>query len=212
MKLGILGGTFDPPHVGHVIAADEVRSSLKLDLIYFIPAARSPHKRDHKSAPASERLTLVGLATLFDRDFVVSDIEIKRRNVSYTVDTLEALRAANPRDELFLLLGMDNILSFHTWRSPHRILELATVVAMTRPGYHHAQQKQIPRWMKKRTIVCPVPEIGISSSDIRRRIREAKPFRHMVPEPVYDYITLRGLYARGKSPRSGSADRSSSLA
>ncbi|MER3523797.1 MAG: nicotinic acid mononucleotide adenylyltransferase [Ignavibacteria bacterium] len=212
MKLGILGGTFDPPHVGHVIAADEVRSALDLDLIYFIPAARSPHKRDRKLASASERLTLVGLATLFDRDFLVSDIEIRRRGVSYTVDTLEALRSLHARDELFFLIGMDNVLSFHTWKSPHRILELATVVAMTRPGYHRAEQKKIPRWMKRRTIVCPVPEIGVSSSDIRRRIREAKPFRHMVPELVYDYITLRGLYVCAKSPRPGSVDRSSSSA
>lgn len=193
MRLGILGGTFDPPHIGHLIVADEVRYRLNLDTVLFIPAWQSPHKRHRRTAPAEQRLKLVEHAIAGNPRFRLSDIEVRRGGVSYTVDTLEELHARQADAELFLIVGMDNLRKFETWRSPHRILELAKVVVMTRAG---VQRVGIPRPMRGRTIICPVPEIAISSSDIRKRIRSGKPFRHLVPERVYDYIVRQRMYAR----------------
>lgn len=192
MKIGILGGTFDPPHIGHLIVADEVRHALKLDKILLVPASRSPHKQSREMTPAVQRLKLVANAVAGNPHLLVSDIEVKRGGVSYTVDTLEELHRQRPRDEFFLLVGMDNLRAFHTWRSPERILELATIVMMTRPGFSISR---IPKLLAKRAIVCPVPEIGISSSDIRERVRERRPFRHLVPERVYSAIIRNRLYA-----------------
>ncbi len=192
MKIGIFGGTFDPPHIGHLIAADEVRGALSLDKILFVPASRSPHKRSRTMTPAAQRLKLVTRAVAGNPHFLVSDLEVKRGGISYTVDTLEELHRQRPQDEFFLLVGMDNLRAFHTWRSPGRILELATIVLMTRPGYAAAR---LPKALAQRTVVCPVPEIGISSSDIRDRARTGKPFRHLVPERVYSSIIRNRLYA-----------------
>ncbi len=191
MKIGIFGGTFDPPHIGHLIVADEVRSALKLDKVLFIPASRSPHKQGRRITPAAQRLKLVAHAVAGNPNFLVSDLEVKRGGVSYTVDTLEELHRRRPRDEFFLLMGMDNLRALHTWKSPDRILELASVVVMTRPGVPMAR---LPQWLSTRTIICPVPEIGISSSDIRRRVRDGKPFRHLVPERVYSHMIRNRLY------------------
>jgi nicotinate-nucleotide adenylyltransferase len=193
MNIGIFGGTFDPPHIGHLIVADDVRHALKLDRILFVPASRPPHKRDRKMSPGELRLKLVQRAVAGSPRFRVSDLEITRGGVSYTVDTLEELHRRHPHDALFLLVGMDNLLTFHTWKSPERIIELAKIVAMTRPGF---SVSRVPKALARRTIVCPVPEIGVSSSDIRRRVRTGKPFRHLVPEPVYEYIVLHRMYAR----------------
>ncbi len=191
MKIGIFGGTFDPPHVGHLIVADEVRSELALDAILFIPAKRSPHKLDRKPASAVKRLKLLSLATRDTPHFIVSDLELRRGGISYTVDTLEKLHKKNPKDEFFLIIGMDNLRSFHTWRSPEKIIGLATVVVMTRAG---VPRIRVPHALKKKTILCPVPEIGVSSSDIRKRIREGKAFRHLVSPPVYAFIKRHRMY------------------
>lgn len=191
MKIGIFGGTFDPPHVGHLIVADEVRSELKLDAILFIPAKRSPHKLDRKPAPAAKRLKLLSLATRDTPHFIISELELRRGGISYTVDTLEKLHRKNPKDEFFLIIGMDNLRSFHTWRSPDKIIGLASVVVMTRAG---VRRIRVPRALKKRTILCAVPDIDVSSSDIRKRIREGKAFRHLVPPQVYAFIKRHRMY------------------
>lgn len=193
MNLGILGGTFDPPHVGHLVVADEVRAAVALDTVLFIPAWRSPHKRRVQLTDPVHRLRMVRLAVARNPEFAVSDLELRRGGISYTVDTLEELHRRFSRHRLFLLIGMDNLQKFDTWKSPQRILELATIVVMTRAG---VPVVPIPKVMADHTVTCPVPEIGISSSDIRKRIRSGKPFRHLVPERVYDYIIRHKLYGR----------------
>lgn len=191
MKIGIFGGTFDPPHIGHLIVADDARAALGLDEVLFIPAARSPHKLERKTASATHRLKLIRLAIAGNPAFRVSDIEIQRGRISYTVNTLERLHASRPHDELFLLIGMDNVKKFDTWKAPERIIELVTIVVMTRPG---VQQARMPKRIAHKTLMCAVPEIGISSTDIRHRVQHGRPFRHLVPDKVYEYILKNKLY------------------
>jgi nicotinate-nucleotide adenylyltransferase len=124
--------------------------------------------------------------------FESSDIEIARGGVSYTVDTLEALVRTSPANSFHVLIGIDNLLEFDTWRTPERILELATVVVMTRPGF---ERHSVPERLQRNVTFCEVPEIGISSSDVRRRVKEGKSIRYLVPKVVESYILDRKLYA-----------------
>lgn len=190
MKLGIFGGTFNPPHIGHLIVAEHVRSELQLDRIIFVPAAIPPHKRADEIIAADHRLAMVRRAIEGNSHFDVAEIEIERGGVSYTVDTLRQLKERS-HSELLLLIGMDNLLEFHTWKSPEKILQLATVVVLTRPGFSSAD---IPREMNNHVTICPVPEIGIASREVRRRVREGKSIRYLVRDSVAEYIEQQNLY------------------
>jgi nicotinate-nucleotide adenylyltransferase len=191
MNIGILGGTFNPPHVGHLIVAERVREELKLDKILFIPSAISPHKQHIQLIDPTYRMEMVQLAVLGQQFFEASDIEIARGGVSYTVDTLGQLKRMYPGDTLFLLIGMDNLAEFDTWKSPEKIVELANVVVMTRPGF---EPNGVLGEYGKKVTLCQVPEIEISSSDIRARVKQGKSIRFLVPKPVESYIYFRKLY------------------
>ena len=191
MNIGILGGTFNPPHLGHLIVAERVREELGIDKILFIPSAISPHKQHIQLIDPTFRMEMVQLAVLGRQFLVASDIEIARGGVSYTVDTLEQLRRMYPGDTFFLLIGMDNLVEFNTWKSPEKIVELANVVAMTRPGF---TPNGVLGEYGKKFIMCQVPEIEISSSDIRARVKQGKSIRFLVPKPVESYIYFRKLY------------------
>lgn len=194
MTLGILGGTFNPPHTGHLIVAEAARSELALDKILFIPAAIPPHKIHHDIAAPHHRVEMVRRAVQGNPYFAVSEMEVRRGGVSFTVDTLRQLQREQPDARLFLLIGMDNLPEFLTWRSPESILELATVVVMTRPGF---AANDVPPDLKGRVRMCPVPTIGIASSAIRARVKEGKSIRYLVADSVRDYIHHHKLYRDG---------------
>jgi nicotinate-nucleotide adenylyltransferase len=191
MKIGLMGGTFDPIHIGHLRAAENARESLSLDEIRFIPASVPPHRPDPGSS-ALDRFAMVSLATSAHPAFVASDVEMRREGPSYTVDTLEAMRAANPDDELYLIVGSDTFPEVRTWREPGRLFGLCRVAVVHRPG--EVRPVDLPDIPAER--VCWVEGAGlpISATDVRRRIREGHSVRYLVPEPVADYIRKRGLY------------------
>ncbi len=191
MNIGIFGGTFDPPHVGHLIVCEHAREELGLDKILFIPSAISPHKQHHQLVNPEARLEMVRLATFGQDFFEPCDVEVHRGGVSYTVDTLDQLRQTYPNEKFTLLLGFDNLVEFGTWKSPERILQLATVAAMTRPG---VDPDGVADDLCGKFTLCRVPGIGISSSEIRDRVKHGKSIHYLVPKPVESYIYYRKLY------------------
>ncbi len=192
MKIGIFGGTFDPPHIGHLIVAEHVRDRLGLDKIIFIPAVIPPHKQDRSDiTPAETRLQMVRLAIAENPAFEASDTEIRRGGISYTVDTLKELRIQHPHDTLYLLIGMDNVHQFKTWKDPESIRQIAQVVVMTRPGFP-GNRTSAEGW--ETMMVCDVPEIDISSREIRDRVRDRRSIRYLVPLPVFDFVVGHQLY------------------
>lgn len=187
MRIGIFGGTFDPPHVGHLIAAQDALQQLPLDKVLFIPALVPPHKQERAVSRAEVRLRMIRAATAGDARFEVSDVELKRTGPSYTVDTLRALRSTP--DELFLLLGVDQVSELGTWRDPEQVLRLAQLVMMTRDGIEEPPKSGIVQ----RTV--PVTRIDISSTLIRKRVAAGQPIRYLVPAAVEEIILAEGLYS-----------------
>jgi nicotinate-nucleotide adenylyltransferase len=191
MNIGIFGGTFNPPHIGHLIVAERVREELGLEKVLFIPSAVSPHKQHLDLVDSAFRMEMVQVALLGHQYFEPSSIELERGGVSFTVDTLEHLRRIYSGDTLYLLMGMDNLVELAAWKSPDRIIDISKVVVMTRPGF---QPNGVLEELRKKFILCRVPEIGISSSEIRERVRQGKSIRFLVPKPVESYIYFRKLY------------------
>jgi nicotinate-nucleotide adenylyltransferase len=192
MKIGILGGTFDPPHLGHLVVAEYVRERLGLGLVVFVPAVIPPHKQQRANITAPEgRLEMVRRAIAGNPSFEVSDIEIRRGGISFTVDTLKEFRTQHPSDELYLLLGMDNVRDFGTWKDPDMIKRIAHLVIMTRPGYQKGAEI---RGELRAMTVCEVPEIGISSREIRNLVTHGRSVRYMVPPSVLEYMNEHRLY------------------
>jgi nicotinate-nucleotide adenylyltransferase len=182
-----------------LIIAEHVRSELRLDRVLFVPSAISPHKQNREATSPTHRLAMTRLAVQENEVFEVSEIEIRRGGISYTVDTLSELKGAFPSENLFLMIGMDNLLEFGTWKQPERIHDLASIVAMTRPGYETRKEAAMTAGD---VTFCEVPEIGITSSDIRERVRTGRSIRYRVPAGVEKYIVDNGLYredtSRGK--------------
>lgn len=188
MKLGLLGGTFDPVHLGHLRAAELAREALGLDEVLFVPAARPPHRPDEVSSP-HHRYAMVALAVAGQPAFTSSDLELGREGPSYTVDTLEALHRARPGDEIVLVVGGDTLPDLDSWRSADRILALSSVAVVPRGG--PASEGGTGR---DRVSVLPEPGLPISATDLRRRVREGRSIRYLVPDAVADYIAKAGLY------------------
>lgn len=191
MKVGVFGGTFNPPHMGHLIVAEYVCEKLNLDRILFIPTAVPPHKQGLDIVEAHHRYEMVLCAIQGNRRFEASDVEITRGGVSFTVETLQYLHKQRHEDSFHLLIGVDNLMGFHTWKEPERILELASVVAMTRPGF---SLKSFDDKFRNRILICDVPEIAIESRTIRARVAEGKSIRYLVPVAVEAYIAKHNLY------------------
>ncbi len=190
-RLGVMGGTFDPIHIGHLLLAQFVQEKLLLDAVLFIPAADPPHKEDRSDmAPAADRLAMVELAIEGFPCFRSSRIELDRPGKSYTYDTLEQLRADCPRSELFLILGSDNSAQMATWYNPAGILELCTVVA----GSRSSATAQVDPALGRRMVSIDTPVIDLSSTQIRRRRALGLSVRAMVPDKVEGYIEEKGLY------------------
>lgn len=191
-RVGLLGGVFDPVHNGHLIAAEAAREACGLRRVMFIPASDPPHKRYTGLAPAQARAEMVRLAIQDHPCFELSPLELRRAGRSYTVDTLSELRQAlGEQVGLFLIIGADNVTEIPTWHRPDRILELATVVVVRRPG---ATPDRADPALTRRMHFVETPFIEISSTDIRRRVREGRSIRYLVPREVENYIYEHGLY------------------
>lgn len=186
MRIGIFGGTFDPPHLGHLIAAQEIQHQLQLDRLLVIPASVPPHKLDREITSPAVRLEMTTVAFAADSRFSVSDIELRREGASYTVDTLRSLRADWPAAELFLAIGADQARELATWKEPAEIRRMATLAAFAREGHEVPEGWDGP--------VVRVPFVEVSSTEIRRRVEAGEPFSYFVPGLVEAVIRRAGLY------------------
>lgn len=189
MRIGLLGGSFDPPHTGHLLAASDAFEALALDRVVLIPTATQPLKAGQGVTPADQRLAMTRLLVDGDARFLVDPIEIERGGLSYTVDTLAVLADRWADAELFWLVGADVTATFAKWREPARIGELATVVVLERTG----EQPDL-RTMPATTRVLPTRRIDVSSTEIRQRVAEGRPIRGFVPESVAEFIATQRLY------------------
>lgn len=199
MRLGIYGGTFDPVHYGHLLLAEQCREQLRLDAVWFMPAAVPPHKQDAGISSGRDRLAMLELATAGHPALQVSDRELRRGGTSYTVETLAELRAEDPQRELYLLIGGDSLAELPTWRQPQRILELAIVAAVNRgraaPDLA-AVQGALGATAAERIVLVSMPAIDLSATDMRRRAADGRSLRYMTPRAVEEYIRDAGLYRR----------------
>jgi nicotinate-nucleotide adenylyltransferase len=202
VRLGILGGTFNPPHLGHLVCSQEAYRELQLDRVMLIPARIPPHKPvEHEPGP-EHRLELCRLAVADDDRFEVSAIELGRDGPSYTVDTLKELTSKASTSELFLIVGGDIAAGLPSWREPERVLELATLAIAKRRGTSRASVESSLHELNGggRAHFFQMPRIGVSSTMIRRRVRAGQPIRYLVPDRVAEYIEQHQLYVEGEQP------------
>jgi nicotinate-nucleotide adenylyltransferase len=192
VRLGIFGGTFDPIHLGHLRAAETAREGLSLDLVAFVPAAVPPH-RSGELACANDRFAMACLACAHHPSFVAWDTELQRPGPSYTVETVETIRAERPGDELFLVVGADTWPEMMTWREPERLFGLVTVAVVDRPEV--AARTDRLRTGKGRVCRVEGPALPISATAVRERVRRGQSVRFLVPDAVADYIAKRRLYS-----------------
>ena len=202
MRVGILGGTFNPPHLGHFVCAQEAYLQLELDRVILIPARIPPHKPVEEEPGVEHRLELCRMAVEGDEEgFAVSDVEVGHEGPSYTVDTLELLHDREPDSELFLIVGGDIAAGFPAWQEPGRVLSLATLSVAQRPGTERAVIDRalatVPGGEHARFF--RMPEIGISSTMIRDRVAAGQPIKYLVPDAVAAYIDDHGLYAGSRA-------------
>jgi nicotinate-nucleotide adenylyltransferase len=191
-RLGLMGGTFDPIHHGHLLAAEEARCALTLEQVLFMPAGRPWQKQDDAVTPGEQRLEMAQLAVDDNPFFEVSRVELERDGPTYTIDTLRAMRERQPDDDLYFITGADAISQILTWKRPEEALELATFVAVTRPGHELDELHSLGS--PERIVLLEIPALAISSTDIRRRVAEGRPIRYLVPDAVAGYIADHGLY------------------
>jgi len=196
--LGLMGGTFDPVHFGHLIAAENSRSEFGLDRVIFIPAAHPPHKEQESVLQTGHRLQMVKLAISSNPYFEISTLEQERQGPSYTVDTVEYFRSRFPDIQIFFIMGMDSLLMFDTWQDYGRLAGLCRFIVVTRPGYvmdtSQPSLANLPQQLRENLSLLEIPGMDISSSDIRRRVRMGLPIKYMLPSAVEGYIMEQGLY------------------
>ena len=192
MKICIFGGTFDPPHIGHLLIAQTVCEAETFDKVIFVPANKPPHKK--KISDVGDRLAMLSLAIEGNPNFEISDLEIRRGGISYTIDTLRSIEknVIDAEDELFYLIGSDSLLDLEFWKDPKEILKKCNVVVAIRPGF---RPSDIPAWILHRIQFANIPRFEISSSNIRKRWRENKTIRYLVTLPVWEYINKNNLYS-----------------
>ena len=200
MRFGVFGGTFDPIHIGHLIMAELAREMANLSRVMFVPAGQPWLKSDRAVSSAAQRVEMVRIATESNACFGVSTVDVERPGPSYTVDTIEALRSQwGQRSHLFVMLGVDAMLSLPEWKDPNRLVRECEFVVLPRCGVSRDElgrlEADIPA-ITDRLVWLPVPEIGISSTDIRDRVSRGLSVRYLVPEGVEAYIREQGLYRR----------------
>lgn len=201
-KIGIMGGTFNPVHHGHLVTAQEALDQFGLDEVIFIPTGDPPHKIEDLLAHAEDRYLMTVIATSSNSSFFVYRIEIDRKGKSYTIDTVKELRKLLGSDsELYFITGADAILEILTWKNTREIVTLAKFIAATRPGYDLSKIKELKTTLfnsedeaDRRIFIMEIPALAISSTDIRQRIKIGRPVNYLVPEGVNNYILKHGLY------------------
>jgi nicotinate-nucleotide adenylyltransferase len=200
MKIGIMGGTFDPVHLGHLIIAEEARTSLGLDKVMFIPAGNPWMKSGYEITPANHRVEMVKLAIQSNPFFSLVTVEVDRPGSTFTVDTLEQLwKDVGYDSQLYLLMSWDSLADMPNWKAPYRISKMATVVAFPRPGLNRpdpAIMESVIPGFSERSLMPEEPCIGISSTAIRARVAAGKSIRYLVPDAVEKYIADNGLYKK----------------
>ncbi|MGH8906039.1 MAG: nicotinate-nucleotide adenylyltransferase [Egibacteraceae bacterium] len=190
-RIGIMGGTFDPIHLGHLVTAEQARAELNLDEVIFIPAGQ-PWQKERDVTPCEHRYLMTVLATAEHPSFSVSRVEIHREGPTYTVETLRLVRRAAPDASLHFVTGADAILNILTWKAADECLQLADFVAATRPGYDLRVLEE--HGLRDRVTVLDVPALAISSSDVRARFAAGRPVRYLIPRQVEEYARKHGLY------------------
>ncbi len=191
-RVGIFGGTFDPIHNGHLQVAEDVRKNLEMEKILFVPSYLPPHKLDKKVTEAKLRFEMVSLALEGHPHFIISEFEFQKEGISYTVETLNALKRSNPDAELFLIMGVDQLLEMDSWKEPEKIFQISKVVAMGRPGYRREEIENLD-WRTKILWVDVTP-VEISSSLIRKKVQQGESVQVLVPKQVEKFIIEKGLY------------------
>jgi nicotinate-nucleotide adenylyltransferase len=196
LRVGVMGGTFDPLHYGHLVLAENGRVQLDLDQVLFILAGQPPHKPDRPITPVHHRVAMVEAAIADTPAFVLSRVDLDRPGPHYTVDTLALVQQANPGAALFFLVGGDSLLQFLSWRDPDGIVRQARLAVMRRSGYEpdlEILEKGMPD-LCERLVWLDAPCLDIAATDLRRRAREGLPLRYLVPPPVEAYIHRHRLY------------------
>jgi len=191
MRICLFGGTFDPPHIGHLLVAQTVCEAERFDKILFIPAYQTPNKID--VTPVENRLDMLKIAVEGNPNFEISDLELERKGISYTIDTIKIIKkeqGLNKKD-IFYLIGSDSLLEFHKWKEPKEILNECQVIVAIRPGF---RPSDIPAWILHNIQFANIPRFEISSTNIRHRWVENKTIRYLVTLPVWNYINENGLY------------------
>ena len=203
MNIGVLGGTFDPVHNGHLIVAEVVRARLNLAEVIFVPAGQPWLKTDRPITSAKHRLEMLRLSLADKPYFKLSTMEIERAGSSYTIDTIVELRAKlTPDDELFFILGQDNLAQLPQWREPSRLIQLCYLVAVPRPGSPRPNLKTLETSLpgiSQRVMLMDEPHVDISASAVRERVVRGLSIRHLVPEAVNKYIKENRLYVARKA-------------
>ena len=194
-KIGIMGGTFDPVHYGHLFAAEFARNSVGLSRVIFIPSGNPPHKNYCGMAPAKDRFEMTRLAIENNRGFEISSVEVDRDGPSYTADTLEFISAINSGAELFLITGLDAALDIPNWHKPEKIISLCTVLIIARPGYICDKINTLDEAIRDSLLILDTGLIDISATDIRNKVGSGHCIRYMTPDIVCDYISRKNLYS-----------------
>ena len=195
-RIGILGGTFNPIHVGHLLIAQDALEQGELDCVRFIPTALPPHKHADHLATAAQRLAMVRLAIRGDDRFALDDLEIKRGGKSYSVDTLTELRRREPEAQFYFIIGGDSLAELHTWKNVARLVELCSFIVVTRPGFKSVANMKLGAAVRRKLRLQFVAGhlCEVASRDIRSRVARGQSVRYLVPENVFRYIQLRKLY------------------
>jgi nicotinate-nucleotide adenylyltransferase len=205
IKIGIMGGTFNPIHYGHLVTAEEALSQFKLDRVVFIPTGQPPHKTNCKLASPEDRYLMTVMATASNSHFFVSGIEIEREGKSYTIDTLKELKLIYGESATFYFItGADAILEILTWKNPEEIITMCKFIAATRPGYNLSRIEELRKKLfkinanlqvtKESISIMEIPALAISSTDIRERIKTNRPIKYLLPESVCNYLLKNDLY------------------
>lgn len=206
-RIAIFGGTFNPVHVGHLVAAQDAHETMGMDRTVWIPVAQPPHKTCPDLAPGDDRLRMVDLAVEGDPRFETSDMELRRPGPSYSIDTVRDWRRRHPDAEISFLIGSDSLPDLHTWREIRALLDLCRFVTVARPGFDAAavtpERLGLPREICSALLanVVEIHPVGVSSSEVRARIAQGRSIRYLVPDPVVSWIRQRGLYGgQGDTP------------
>jgi nicotinate-nucleotide adenylyltransferase len=190
-KICLFGGTFDPPHIGHLLVAQTIFEAENFDKIVFIPTFKTPRKNNISNI--KDRLAMLRMGVTSNPNFEISDLEIQRGGTSYTIDTIREYKSDQNYDsrELYYLIGSDSLQTFHIWKEPREILDESQVIVALRPGF---RPSDISNWILRKVRFANIPRFEISSSTIRSRWQENKTIRYMVTQPVWEYINDHGIY------------------